>query len=299
MDWLNYHHLLYFWTVAHEGSITAASKRLNLAPSTISGQLAQLESGFERQLFKRAGRTLVLTPFGQQVLRYADEIFTTGQELMDYVKGRPTVGPIRLDVGVTEVVPKLVVRRLLAPVLRHEKGVHLTIREGRAEELVSDLALHHLDVVITDAPLGASARIRAFNHRLGASPIALFATPELAAGLVDDFPDSLDSTPILMPTRETVLRRQIELFFDRRDIRPMVVAEFQDMAQLKSFGEEGLGVFPAPEVIAPDITRQHQVVQVGVFDGIREEYYAVSVERKLKHPCVVALYDVAREDLFR
>ncbi len=298
MEWLNYHHLLYFWNVAREGSITAACKRLKLAPSTVSGQLAQLEASFERSLFKRSGRTLTLTPFGHQVLRYADEIFTTGQELIDFVHGRPVAGPIRFDVGVTEVVPKLVVRRLIEPALEQEVGVHLVVREGGSDELLADLALHHLDVVITDVAAGPDARIRAFNHLLGESDIALFAEPGLAARLADGFPRSLGGAPMLLPTAETVLRRQLDLFFDRHELHPMVIAEFQDMAQLKSFGEHGLGAFAAPDVIADDIVRQHHVRRVGTLEGLREKYYAVAVERKLKHPCLVALWDRARTELF-
>lgn len=298
MEWLNYHHLLYFWTVAREGSITAASKRLSLAPSTISGQIGQLEAAFERSLFKRTGRNLTLTAFGHKVLRYADEIFTTGQELIDFVKGRPVSGPIRFDVGVTEVVPKLVVRRLIEPALVHDAGVHLVIREGRSDVLMADLALHHLDVVITDQAAGPDARVRAFNHLLGESDIALFAKPALAARLADGFPGSLTGAPMLLPTTETVLRRQLDLYFDRLDIHPVVMAEFQDMAQLKSFGENGLGAFAAPEVIGADLERQHRVQRVGTFEGLREKYYAISIERKLKHPCLVSLYDRARTELF-
>ncbi len=298
MEWLNYHHLLYFWTVAQEGSISAASKRLSLAPSTVSGQIGLLEESFERKLFKRSGRNLVLTEFGSHVVRYADEIFTTGRELMDFVHGRPVVGPIRFDVGVTEVVPKLIVRRLIEPVLGHETGVHLMMREGHTDELLGDLALHHLDVVITDAPTGPDARIKAFNHLLGESPIALFATPEIAVGLRPDFPASLDGARILLPTTGTVLRRQLDHFFDRRDLHPRIVGEFQDMAQLKSFGEHGLGAFAAPDVIGEEIIYQHRVERIGVFERIKEKYYAVSVERKLKHPSVVALYDSARAGLF-
>ncbi len=298
LEWLNYHHLLYFWTVAREGSVTAACEELRLAPSTVSGQIHQLEDSLGQKLFQRSGRNLVLTDFGHNVFRYADEIFTIGRELMDFVHGRPVGGPIRLDVGVTEVVPKLVVRKLIEPGLEHEEGVHLTIREGHSDELLADLALHHLDVVITDAPAGPDTRVRAFNHLLGECDVAVFGTDDLADIVGDDFPASLHGVPILLPTSNAVLRRLLDQWFDQRDIHPMVVAEFQDAAQLKSFGEHGMGVFPAPDVVADEIERQYAVRKIGVFEGIREKFYAVSVERKLKHPCVVALFEAARGETF-
>lgn len=298
MEWLNYHHLLYFWTVAREGSVTAACEELSLAPSTVSGQIHQLEDALGQALFRRSGRNLVLTDFGNDVFRYSDDIFTVGRELMDYVHGRPVGGPIRLDVGVTEVVPKLVVRKLIEPGLAHDDGVHLTVREGHTDELLADLALHRLDVVITDAPAGPDTRVRAFNHLLGECDVDVFATEELAAVAGEDFPWSLDGVPILLPTTNTVLRRLLEQWFDQRDIHPRIVAEFQDAAQLKSFGEHGMGVFSAPTIVADEIERQYSVQRIGTFEGVREKFYAVSVERKLKHPCVVALFEAARHETF-
>lgn len=298
MNWLNYHHLLYFWTVAREGSITAACEVLRLAPSTVSGQLRQLEDAFGQELFHRSGRRLILTDFGNHVVRYADDIFAIGRELVDFAHGRPTSGPVRLVVGATEVLPKLVVRKLIEPALALEQGVHLTIREGHSDELLADLALHHLDVVLTDAPAGPDSRLRVFNHLLGECDVALFGTDELAQRVGDDFPAALDGLPILMPTGDAVLRRMLSHWFDHRDLHPVIVAEFQDAAQLKSFGAHGLGVFPAPDVVADEIERQYGVRKLGVFEGISEKFYAVTVERKVRHPSLVALFDAAHQDTF-
>lgn len=298
MEWLNYHHLLYFWTVAREGSITAACEVLRLAPSTVSGQLKQLEESLGNELFHRSGRNLVLTDFGHHVFRYAEDIFTIGRELLEFTHGRPTSGPIRLDVGVTEVVPKLVVRKLLAPALDLEKGVHLTVREGHTDELLADLALHHLDLVLTDAPAGQHTRVKVYNHLLGECPAALFGTPELAERVRDGFPKSLDGVPMMLPTSDAILRRQLSHWLDKRDLHPIIVAEFQDAAQLNAFGEIGLGVFAAPEILADDIEAKYGVKKIGVFEGISEKFYAISVERKIRHPSIVALFDAAHNDPF-
>ena len=297
MDWLNYHHLLYFWVVAREGSITAACETLRLAPSTVSGQLRQLEESMGQKLFRKSGRNLALTDFGTQVFRYADEIFSIGRELMDFVHGRPVGGPVRLDVGVTEVVPKLVVRKIVEPAMRLDAGVHLTIREGHNDELFADLAMHHLDIVITDTPAGPDTRVRVYNHLLGECGVAIFAAPELGVA-AEDFPSCIHEAPILLPTANAVLRRLLDSWFDTRKIYPRLIAEFQDAAQLKSFGEHGYGVFPAPDVVAEEIERQYGVVKLGVLEGIREKFYAVSIERKLEHPAVVALIESARDQIF-
>ncbi len=298
MEWLNYHHLLYFWTVANEGSITAACEKLSLAPSTVSGQVRQLEESLGHDLFRKSGRNLVLTEFGHHVHRYAEEIFMIGRELMDFVQGRPVGGPVRLDVGVTEVVPKLIVRSLVEPALQLDTAIHLTIREGHTPELLADLALHHLDLVITDAPAGPDTRVKAFNHLLGETAVALFGTRELADQIGDDFPNNLEGAPMLLPTSNAVLRRLLDQWLDSRDIHPKVVAEFQDAAQMKAFGEHGLGIFCAPAVVAADIERQYHVVRIGEISEIREKFYAVSVERQLEHPGVVALIDAARHHIF-
>jgi LysR family transcriptional activator of nhaA len=289
MEWLNYHHLLYFWTVARTGSVTAASEELHLASSTISGQIHQLEDSMGKKLFRRSGRSLVLTDFGQTVFRYADEIFNIGRELMNFVQGRAVSGPLRVHVGVTEVVPKLVVRKLLEPVLDMEQEVHLVMSEGHSDELVANLARHHLDIVINDAPIGPDLAVRTFNYLLAESGITFFGTRAIAENLRHDFPESLNAAPVLLPTSNTVVRRIVEQWFDANDIYPKLIGEFQDAAQLKTFGQIGLGVFPAPTIVAEEIEQQYDVERFGSAGELREKFYAVSVEKRERNPAVIAI----------
>lgn len=299
MDWLNYHHLLYFWVVSREGTISRASKQLHLAPSTISEQIHLLEESLDQKLFKRVGRRLVLTDVGHVVARYADEIFTLGQELQGYVQGRPTGKPMRFTVGIADVVPKLVTRKLLEPALRMPQGVHLVIREDHPEALLAELALHRLDVVISDAPIGATTHVRAFNHLLGECGLVLCATPELAERYREGFPHSLNGAPFLVPTNTAMMRRQIDQWCARHEITPWIVAEIEDSALIKVFGQTGAGVFAIAEVVAEEVVAQYGVEVIGVIDGVRESFYAVSVERKLKHPAVVAISEAAHAEIFR
>lgn len=296
MEWINYHHLLYFWTVVREGSLKAAGEKLRLAPSTVSGQIHQLEDVLGQALFDRSGRALELSEFGREVYRYAEEIFTVGQELLSFVQGHATGGPLRLRVGVTMIVPKLIVRRILAPVFELERDVHLFVHEGTVDELVGDLASHHLDVLLTDAPVGLQGSVRTFNHLLFESPIGLFGTSELADAYGPGFPDSLEGAPMLLPTTDVVTRREIDQWFASIGVYPRVLIESQDAAQTKAFGEAGLGLFPAPAVIAAEIERRYGPRMVGPAGPVVERFYAVSVERKFKHPAVVALYEHARND---
>lgn len=297
MNWLNYHHLLYFWVVAREGTITAASKELKLAPSTISEQIRQLEQSLEVQLFKKSGRNIVLTDMGQAVFRYADEIFTLGRELVGFIEGRQE-GRLHLHVGVSMVVPKLVAMKLLEPAMNMEPKIHLFCKEGETEALLADLALHHLDLVITDAPLGPDSRIRAFNHRLGGCGVVILGAPDLARRYRDNFPHSLERAPFLMPTNTSVMRRQLERWFDDLGVTPEIIAEFDDSALKKVFGQRGMGLFAAPDVVAEEITRQYQVEIVGYPTGLEEHFYAVSVQRQLKHPAIVTISENARQCVF-
>jgi LysR family transcriptional activator of nhaA len=246
MDWLNYHHLLYFWAVAREGGVAKAADRLHLTHPTISGQVRELEARFGEKLFVRVGRGLELTEMGRVVFRYADEIFGIGRELMDTVKGRPTGRPMRLSVGVDEVLPKLIVRRLIEPALKLPAGVRLTVREAPVGELLSRLAVHALDVVLSDSPVSPHFRIKAYSHLLGECGVSWFAVERVAKSLKRNFPKSLDGAPVLLPTEETALRRALEAWFQALGVRPNVVAEFEDSALLKAFGQEGHGAFPAP-----------------------------------------------------
>lgn len=297
VEWLNYHHLLYFWLAAREGGVTRASEELRLAQSTVSAQIRLLESALGDRLFVRRGRRLELTELGHLVYRYADEIFGLGRELLDAVKGRPTGRPAPFAVGVADVVPKLMAHRLLAPALCSDPPVHLVCREGKPTELLAALALHRLDLVLADAPVGPGIEVKAYNHLLGESPIELWAAPALAAKLRRRYPRSLDGAPLLLPTSGTQLRRSLDQWLDEIGVRPAVVAEIDDSALLTVFGGEGRGAFPVCAAIGPEVRRQFKVTRVGVAGRVRERFYAISIERRLTHPAVVALSRAARASL--
>ncbi len=299
MDWLNYHHLLYFWMVAKEGGITRASQKLHLAQPTLSSQVQKLEKAMGTKLFDRAGRSMVLTDAGQMVYRYADEIFGLGRELVDALEGLPTRDSLTLTVGVPDILPKLVVYQLLKPALATEDNVQLVCYEGKLTELLADLALHRLDVVLADSPVTPATHIRAFNHLLGESRVSVFGTSELARKFRRGFPKSLHGARMLLPTQNTSLRRALEQWFDANEIRPLVVHEFEDSAILKVFGQHGEGMFAASTAIEAEICRQYGVKMIGRIDDVKERFYAISVERRLKHPAVVAISDAAREQLFQ
>lgn len=298
MDWLNYHHLRYFWTVAREGGIARAADKLRLSQPTISTQVKMLEEALGERLFQRRGRSLVLTDVGRIVDRYADEIFTAGQELQETLKGRPSRGGPQLTVGVADVVPKLVVYRLLRPVTEGGVPTQIACREGQPEELIAELAIHKLDVVISDATAPAHLRVKAFSHLLGESAMTFFAGPRLAGRLRRRFPQSLDGAPMLLPTSNTVLRRALEQWFRAEGVHPRVVGEFQDSALLTAFGQAGLAVFPSVTAIERDVCRHYGVGVVGRTPAVRERYYAISVERRITHPGVAAITSAARTTMF-
>lgn len=298
VDWLNYHHLLYFWTAAKEGSITRAAEALHLSQPTLSTQIGKLEKSLGVKLFDRKGRSLVLTDTGQVVYRYADEIFSLGRELVDAVRGRPGEDAIRLLVGVPDVLPKLIVYRLLKPALELDESVKLVCHEGKLNDLLSDLALHRLDIVLADSPLTPNVSVRAFNHLLGQCSVTVFGTPTLARKYRRGFPQSLNGAPMLLPTQTTTLRRSLEQWFDRHDIRPNVKHEFEDSAVLKVFGQEGEGLVVVPTAMEREVEEQYSLKPLGRIEEITERFYAISVERRLKHPAVVAISEAAKEDLF-
>jgi len=298
MDWLNYHHLLYFWAAAREGSISRACEQLQLAQPTVSAQIQKLEKSLGEKLFNRVGRNLVLTDTGQLVYRYADEIFSLGRELTDAIKGRPTGRPLQLTVGAPEVIPKLIVHRLLQPALQLDEPVQLVCREGKLDPLLQELAMHNLDIVLSDSPVGSLSHIRAFNHSLGDCAVTIFGEADLAKKYRRGFPNSLEGAPMLLSTSNTWLRRAMDKWFDDRNIRPQLVAEFDDCALMKVFGQTGLGLFPGPAAIEKEIRRQYNVRVVGRVEEVREQYFAISVERKLKHPAVLAISQAARDELF-
>jgi LysR family transcriptional activator of nhaA len=298
MEWLNYHHLFYFWTVMREGSLTAASVRLSLAPSTVSAQLSRLEETLGGKLFRRAGRNLEPTDLGRLVFRYADEIFSLGREMLDTIRGRPVAGPLSLKAGVVDVLPKLIVRRLLEPALQLPERVKLVCLEDKEDALLAELAMHSLDVVLSDAPLRAGLSVKAYSHLLGECGITFFAVEKLAARLREKFPQSLHEAPMLLPMEMTALRGGLERWFATLGIRPAIAGEFDDSALLNVFGQEGDGVFVAPTVIEPEVLRQHKVQVIGRTQAVKERYYAISVERIIKHPAVAAILEAARHNLF-
>ena len=296
MEWLNYHHLLYFWLVAREGGITQAAARLRLAHPTVSGQVRALEESIGERLFEKSGRRLQLTELGRVVFRYADEIFTLGRELQEVLAGQATGKPMRLDVGIADVLPKLVVRALLAPALALPDPIRLVCREDKSERLVAELTTGELDLVLTDAPAPTTAR--AFHHLLGECGIAFFGTGKLATALQADFPRSLDGAPMLLPLVGTMMRRSLEQWFEREGIAPRVVGELEDAALMEALGADGVGVFPAPTIVERAVTRQFRVKVIGRTERVRERFYALSRRRRLEHPAVVAICQRARDDLF-
>jgi LysR family transcriptional activator of nhaA len=298
MDWLNYHHLLYFWTVAKEGSIVRASKALRLAPPTISAQLRTLEENLGQKLLTRRGRGLVLTDAGRIALGYADEIFSLGRELLTAVKQGQTDRSIRFSVGLVDSVPKLVARELLRPALGLDPPAQLVVREGKLEHLVGELATHRLDMVLSDHPFTSPSAIRIFHHRLGETGVTFFASPSLASRLRRKFPSSLDGAPALLPADNTAMRSSLESWFESIGVRPRVLAEFEDSALLKVFGSGTEGFFALPTVAVREITRSFSVRVIGSTEDCRERFFALSAERRLRHPAVVEIRRMALGDLF-
>jgi LysR family transcriptional activator of nhaA len=299
VDWLNYHHLLYFWVVAKEGGITQASKVLHLAHPTISAQIHRLEEVLGEKLFARKGRNLVLTETGRVAFRYADEIFSLGQEFLDTVKGRSGGQQLRLVVGVSDVLAKSIVHRMLEPAFRLEDKVRIICRENRsAEAFLGELAVHAIDVILSDTPAGPGASVRTFSHPLGECGTSLVASARLARACRRGFPRSLDGVPVLLPSGDSTFRRALNEWFDARNIRPQIIAELDDIALASVLGEAGLGVFAVPDVIEDEVRSRYRVQLVGRVKTIRQRFYAISVERKIKHPGVVAICEVARAHIF-
>lgn len=297
MSWLNYHHLLYFWTAAREGSITKACEVLHLTQPTVSGQIRELEKSLKSRLFERSGRSIKLTEAGQIAYRYADEIFTLGRELQDALAGRPAGTALRVVVGVADTLPKLLVQRLLAPALHLGQEVRVTCIDGDPDRLLVQLAAHEIDMVLSDFPANPRVGLKAFNHLLGDCGVTFFGANALARRYRPGFPRSLDGAPMLMPSGNTALRRSLEQWFDEIGIRPQVRAEFTDSALLKAFGSFGDGLFVAPTAVEDAIKRMYGVGVVGREESVRERVYAISIEKRLKNPAVVAISKAARRTL--
>jgi LysR family transcriptional activator of nhaA len=297
MEWMNYNHLLYFWAVAREGGLVAAGRLLHLSHPTLSAQIRALEERLGQKLFTKVGRKLVLTETGRIAYRYADEIFSLGRDMLDHMRGLSPARGITLEVGLADVVPKLIARELLAPALAMT-DVKLIVREDKFERLLGDLSTHALDVVIADAPVPSTRHIRAFNHLLGECGTGLFATTALVQKYKRRFPASLNNAPVLLPLEHLTSRRVLQQWFDQHGLRPKIVAEFEDSAMLKVFGAQGAGIFPAPLAVADEVCRQYGVNLLARIDAVVERYYAISVERRLKHPAVLAITTAARQHLF-
>lgn len=297
MHWLNYHHLLYFWTVAREGSIAKACDRLLLSQPTISGQIRQLEKSFGVKLFEKVGRNLVLTDAGRDVYRYADEIFSIGKELQDSIQGKPTGRGSKLAIGIHDAMPKLISYKILSAALELDDPVQLVCIEGSPEQLLAKMALHEIDAILTDSPVPPSGKIRAYNHLLGECGVSIVASPKLAKGLRNRFPKSIAGAPFLLPLSDTSMRRSLERWFDDLDVRPSIRGEFADSALLKVFGREGIGAFAIPTAIVSEVCEQLNVELVGSVPSIQERFYLISVERKLRQPNVAAIAEMARTRL--
>jgi len=298
MNNINYKHLHYFWATAKEGSIARASDSLHLTPQTISGQITLLEESMEVKLFERAGRGLVLTEAGRMVFSYADEIFHLGLELKEVLRGQLTGRPLQFNVGITEVVPKLIAYRLLEPALQLPEQIHISCREDKLNKLLADIAVHKLDMILTDSPIPPGMNVKAFNHLLGECGVSFFAAKHQATTYRDNFPHSLGGAPILLPSDDTTLYSSLTQWFEQIKIAPIAVGTFDDSALMKAFGQAGVGVFSAPTVIEQEIQQQYNVETIGRTNDIREHFYAISAERKLKHPAVVAVSHAARQDIF-
>ncbi len=290
---LNHHHLFHFWSVVREGGVTRAAEKLHVSQPTISGQLRELEESLGETLLVRSGRTVVLTDIGRTVYRYADEILNLDRELLDAVKGRPT-RPGRLAVGVAMVVPKLVAYQMLEPALRLPEPIRLECVHEKPVRLLAELAIYGLDLVLADAPAPPAVKVRAYSHLLGECGVSVFATERLAAAHRRRFPRSLDGAPFLLPSDDSALRLSLEEWFQKHEIRPRVVGTFEDSALLDTFGQAGAGLFAMPAAIEAEVRRQYRVQMVGRLDSVRQRFYAITVERKLRNPAVLAISERAK-----
>ncbi|MBE0621455.1 MAG: transcriptional activator NhaR [Burkholderiales bacterium] len=298
MATLNFKHLRYFWAVAKSGSIARASAQLHVTPQSISVQLRELEESLGAELLRRAGRGLELTEVGRRILSYADEIFSLGDELLEMVRDQTARKRLPFMIGIADSVPKSVAYRVVEPALHLEDPVQLICREGRLPGLLADLAVHRLDIVIADRPMPAEFKVRGYNHPLGASDVTVFGAPAVVESLVGKFPALLDGAPFLMPGEGVAVRPRLTQWLEDQDLHPHIVGEFDDSALLKAFGQGGAGLFVAPTAIADHICGQYGVRRVGRIETVVEQLYAITTERRLRHPATIAMSEAAQHDLF-
>jgi LysR family transcriptional activator of nhaA len=295
---INYKHLRYFWAVAREGGVTRASEKLHLTPQTISGQLSLLEEHLDVLLFNRVGRNLELTETGRVVLSYADEIFSLGGELEEMIYQSPKGRPQLFRVGVIDALPKSIAHRILAPALQMTEIVRMICRQASLDTLLAELSVHRLDLVLADRPIPPTISTRGYSHKLGECGLSFFASNKLKKKLARDFPTCLNGAPLLLPNSGTQLRSGIDRWLDTHRLHPRIIAEFDDSALMKAFGQEGAGIFIAPAAIGKEVERQYQASRIGLVDEVKEKFYAISVERRVTHPVVSVVVDAARKSLF-
>jgi LysR family transcriptional activator of nhaA len=295
---LNFKHLRYFWMVARTGSIARAAEQLHLTPQSISGQLSGFEKTLGVALFRHAGRNLELTDAGRRILSYAEEIFAIGDELLDVLHDQKSVKALPFRVGIADCVSKQVAYRLVEPALKLEETVRLVCREGRLASLLAELAIHRLDMIIADRPMPANLNVRGYSHLLGESGLSVFGAAGLATALSGGFPALLDQAPFLLPGEDVAIRPKLIQWLDRCDLRPRIVGEFDDSALMKAFGQAGAGLFVAPTAIVTHVCEQYKVVELGRIDSVVEQLYAITTERRLTHPAIVAISKAARQDVF-
>ncbi len=298
MESLNYHHLFFFWVIMNTGSIKETGVRLKLAKSTISAQLSALEKTLGGKLFNRIGRNLEPTDLGLVIFDYADRIFTIGQEMMNSVHNLPSKTTLSLKVGVVDVVPKLLTRKFLLPAMRLSENIRLVCQEGKEDNLLSELAVRNLDVVFTDVPIRSGLSVKAYSHLLIECGVTFFGTNKFVDSLKEKFPYSLDKAPMLLPMNNTALRGRLDQWFSKLNILPHIIGEFDDSALLKVFGQAGDGIFVAPQAIEKEIQQQYEVQVIGRSNEIIERFYAISIERIIKHPAIIKISEAARHDCF-
>lgn len=298
MESLNYHHLQYFWHVVRSGGVNGAAQELHVSAPAVSAQLKQLQDFLGEPLFRRSGRRLVLTEMGRTVYDYAEDIFSLGRELLDTVRNQPTGRPIRVDIGVADVLPKMIAQWLIEPALKLREPVRIVCREATSEQLIARLATLELDVVLSDSPADPSRTFRAYNHLLGESGIEFVGIGRIAKQAKGTFPDSLTGVPMLLPTDNTAMRRDLDYWFELNGVRPKIIGEFEDYALLRAFAQSGAALFPVPSVFARELERQDKITRVGSTKDVRLRFYAISAERKIKHPAVMAICESARRQFF-